>query len=224
MKHNNHEGSASKRGLSAGGGVKPFRSAARTRLEAAGRAPSSAGSPAMPHGRGLPSGERPSLATAGPQDAPRRTGGLTPSQGEPRRGVGGGRPPPGVRDWPRTVRGGPGGLRGAARSLTSLGAGRASCPDAGVLAKASVRVGLPCPQDRAANPQGLQRYALLPSGRRVGACLTRRLMRSRQALPRAGEWKVNNSISRHLTSLRSVFRVGQEEQAPAHPPGWVLVV
>jgi hypothetical protein len=40
------------------------RSPERTRLEAAGRATRSRVSPAMPHGRGLPSGERPSLGWA----------------------------------------------------------------------------------------------------------------------------------------------------------------
>ncbi len=83
------------------------------------------------------------------------------------------------------------------------------------LAKTS---GTPSPPVPHANPQGLHKCALLPAGRRVGAHPPCRSMRSGQALPSPEPMKVNNSISRHLTSSAPSSVSGREQADPSLPP------
>jgi hypothetical protein len=117
-----------------------------------------------------PGGELQGQSAPGP---PRMLG-----EGERARAVGC-RPPTGLRGWPRAARRAAlfGGLRGAARSPHQP-RGRARSVRTRVRWR-SFRRG------RTANPQGLQRCTLLPSGRRVGARLPCRSMEFTQAFPGA---------------------------------------
>ncbi len=91
---------------------------------------------------------------------------LAEGEGATQARVQGAQAPAGVRGWPRAAKGGPlGGLRGAARPSHRLSGSGAQRPDASMLAKRIASLAPP----RTANPTGLQKCALLPSGRRARA-------------------------------------------------------
>ncbi len=156
----------------------------------------------MPHGRGLPSGEHSSLAWV-----PAWRGRAGPCGG-----VQGAHVPAGVRGWPRAARqrGPPWGVEGGAAPLTSLGAGCRRRPDASMLAKKIASGTAP----RTANPQGLQRWALLPSGRRAGARPPWPSMSLSPAVPRP---EPTSSIRQTYPATFTSARVGHLELSPSAP-------